>query len=211
MGDGYRQDGIAPMPGAQPPEKKSGVSPLAIILGCVGCGCVLFLVVPIVAAIAIPSLVQSRLAVNEVSAIAGLRTYGGAQNIFCRTDYDNDGVLEYCGPSNPEGPSFTYLNTTVVGGQKIDFIDGAMAAATSPGTAKVGYYYVDISSGSDGIAYDATRQYGLCAVPAEYGGAGINTFVVDEAGIIYQKDNGGQPVTQFPQVDAPGSGWLICE
>jgi len=211
MGDGIRQDGVAPLPGAQPPAKKSSVSPVVIILGCVGCGCVAFVVVAIVAAIAIPNLLASRAAANEFSAIASLRMYCGAQNIFHRTDYDGDGALEYCGPSNPEATSFSHLSTTAVDGEMIYLIDSAMAAATSPETARSGYYFVDIAAGSDGKAYDATRQHGLCAVPANYGSSGLNTFVIDDSGILYQKDNGGRPVTEFPQVEGIDSGWIICE
>jgi len=211
MGDGLRQDGVAPMPGAQPPAKKSSVSPVVIILGCVGCGCVLFFIVPIIAAIAIPNLLASRVSANEFSAIASLKTYCSAQSIFHRTDYDGDGALEYCGPSNPEATSFTHLSTTVVDGERLHFIDAAMAAATSPETPKAGYYFVDIAAGSDGKAYDATRQHGLCAVPAAYGALGRNTFVVDDSGIVYQKDTGGRPVTEFPEVEGIDSGWSVCE
>ncbi|MFH0938890.1 MAG: DUF2950 family protein [Planctomycetota bacterium] len=46
-------------------------------------------------AIAIPSLFRSRTAANEVAATASCKFYAEAQEIYRRTDWDADGVLEY--------------------------------------------------------------------------------------------------------------------
>ena len=52
-------------------------------------------IIAIVAAVAIPNLLRSRMAANETAAIASCKTYATAQNIYRRTDYNHDGTLEY--------------------------------------------------------------------------------------------------------------------
>ncbi|MCX7805911.1 MAG: DUF2950 family protein, partial [Planctomycetota bacterium] len=52
-------------------------------------------IIAIIAAIAIPNLLRSRMAANESAAVAACRAYATAQNTFRRTDYDNDTILEY--------------------------------------------------------------------------------------------------------------------
>jgi len=147
----------------------------------------------------------------ETSAIAAMRTYCGAQNIFHRTDYDGDGVLEYCGPTNAEHPDFTWLCHATVSGTKIELLDNAFAAATSANTPKAGYWFVEIPLDVDGNPYDAATGYALCAVPAVYNQTGLYTFVVDTQGTVFQIDNGGRPVTRFPDVDAAEMEWIVVE
>jgi prepilin-type processing-associated H-X9-DG protein len=173
---------------------------------------------PIIAAIAIPNLLRSKMAANESAAIAAMRTYAGAQNIFHRTDYDGDGILEYCGPGQQgekeEHVSYTFLNTAKVNGMPIELIDSAFANARlgAPGAKpKAGYYFIEITKDADGNDYNAAFCYGLCAVPAQYNRSGLNTFVIDVQGTVFQRDNGGQPVTQFPDVDDEDEPWIVCE
>jgi prepilin-type N-terminal cleavage/methylation domain-containing protein len=52
-------------------------------------------IIAIIAAIAIPSLLRSRMAANETAAAAATKAYAEAQEIFHRTDWDQDGILEY--------------------------------------------------------------------------------------------------------------------
>src|SRR5512141_2015277 len=53
-------------------------------------------IIAIIAAIAIPSLLRSRMAANETAAAASCKAFAEAEEIYHRTDYDGDGVLEYC-------------------------------------------------------------------------------------------------------------------
>jgi type II secretory pathway pseudopilin PulG len=193
--------------------KKLGVRTIAIIVGATACGCLLALVaVGVIAAIAIPNLQRAKVSSTGSAAVAALRTYAGAQNIYHETDWDSDGVLEYCGPSNKEAPSFTCLATTVADGRPIELIDAALAQATGPNAPWRGYYFVDIARGADGRPYDAASECGLCAVPAQYNRTGRKTFIVDATGTIYEKDTGSDaPVFQWPDVNAPDSGWTQCD
>ena len=68
-----------------------------------------------------------------------------------------------------------------------------------------GYYFADIVGDDDG-AYDPGKEFGLCAYPCSYGRSGQFTFIVDAAAVVYAKDNGGRPVTVWPDVGA--EGWI---
>ena len=52
-------------------------------------------IIAIIAAIAIPNLLRSRMAANEVAAVAACKAFCTAEDIYRRTDYNHDGVLEY--------------------------------------------------------------------------------------------------------------------
>ena len=150
----------------------------------------------------LPSLLRSRMASNETAAVAALRTYCGAQNIFHRTDYDGDGVMEYAGPTNPEAPDFTCLYSTQVDGIPIELIDKDFARAKldAPGARpRRGYYFIEIQRDVSGNDYSAEWNYALCAVPAEYGRTGLRTFCVDTQGMVLSDDNKGEPLSQYPE------------
>jgi hypothetical protein len=51
--------------------------------------------VVLLAAVALPSTLRSRTAANEAAAAASCKAYAEAQEIYRRTDYDGDGILEY--------------------------------------------------------------------------------------------------------------------
>src|SRR6201985_1593952 len=52
-------------------------------------------IIAIIAAIAIPNLLRSRMAANETAAVAACKAFATAEDIYRRTDYNKDGVLEY--------------------------------------------------------------------------------------------------------------------
>jgi len=91
-------------------------------------------------------------------------------------------------------------------GPELKFIDLAFASATSPDSTKAGYWFVDIVADRLTGPYDFERECGLCAVPAISGAKGYPTFVIDIQGVAYMKDNGGKPVTVFPDVEK--DGWV---
>lgn len=155
---------------------------------------------------------------NEAAVIAAMRTYAGAQNIFHRTDYDSDGILEYAGPGGAGTTgmhdSFIALYGLTVAGMPIELIPKEMADAkhgTFGSVPYCGYYFSDIEEDCSGIGYNATFTYGLCAVPAEHGVTGINTFVIDVQGTVYQFDNGGKVLSSFPDTANTSATWIVSE
>ena len=172
-------------------------------------------IIAVIAAIAIPNLLRSKMAANEAAAIAAMRTYAGAQNIFHRTDYDGDGILEYAGPGQQittTHSTFVALNTVVISSARIELIDNAFGGATTATRPKAGYYNNDNATHNGGVAYNAAFIFGLCGNPAQYNRTGLNTFVIDVQGTVYQRDQTStNELTRFPNVTASAAPWIVCE
>jgi hypothetical protein len=51
--------------------------------------------------------------------------------------------------------------------------------------------------------------FGLVAWPAEYGVTGVQTFIVNQDGVVYEKDMGKRPSNLVPPVTTfdPGKSW----
>ncbi len=141
-------------------------------------------------------------AANEARATAGCMAYASAQTMFRRNDWDANGKLEYA-------PSFATLNTQKDGnGDPIQLIDEAMAKAAKGGTPKHGYVFSDMKTIA-GKPLDWTNDFGLCAVPAEYGKTGTLTFMIATNGTVFSKDTKGAAVTDYP-ADPAAAGWAIA-
>ena len=141
-----------------------------------------------------------RIASNETVAIAALRSYLGAQNMFHRTDFYQRGFLSYANPKAGKGfPDLYEIRRPGSGGTAPKMVDLAFARATSPERPRAGYYFVDL------VYEDYSIDCGLCAVPAKYGETGRRTFVIDVTGVVYESDNGGKAVTTFPDLER---GWV---
>ena len=87
-------------------------------------------IIAIIAAIAIPNLMRARLAANESSAIAALRTISSAEETFRSAivrDLDADGLGEYGDLLNMAGSGTAAVDPP--------FIDEQLEAATSQATS----------------------------------------------------------------------------
>ena len=51
--------------------------------------------------------------------------------------------------------------------------------------------------------------FALIAAPAEYGETGIETFIVSQDGVVYQKDLGPETLMQFKKIERfnPDDSW----
>ena len=175
-------------------------------------------IIAIIAAIAIPNLLRSRMAANETAAVAACKAFCTAEDIYRRTDYNKDGVLEYA--QKLSGINSLYENAAGAG--DLALIDRSFAQAEgaplSSATPKAGYVFVVLTaqgvSASGGARTFITNArmtlgYGLGATSNQYDGVGRNTFCVSNAGTIYEKDQGstGTPPTNFN----PDATWVIAE
>jgi hypothetical protein len=145
------------------------------------------------------------------SIIAALRTYVNAQSVFRKLPrYGGEVGLVYANPRDGVGfPDLYQIGGPGSGLAAPKLIDSAFAVATSPGRPRRGYYFVDILGCWEGGScqrYDPAVEFGLCAVPAEYGVTGTYTYIMDITGATCQKDTGGTPVRVFPDVEA--DGWV---
>ena len=176
-------------------------------------------IIAVIAAIAIPNLVESRIASNEAAAIASVRTYLAAQNQFRRTDfyglgflvYANDGATSMntggCG-GYPDlyrigGPAGTGIELLLV---DLAFANAWVGAGTPTGRA--GYLFDDLNANALAAQYDYSIDCGLAAAPGTWGRSGRNQFVIDITGTIYQNMLQAQaaPINQYPDVTA--TGWI---
>ncbi len=178
-------------------------------------------IIAIIAAIAIPNLLRSRMAANETSAIASCKSFCTAEDIYRRTDYNHDGVLEYARALS--GNNSLFENTPGAG--DIAMIDRSFANAEGAplvATPKAGYVFTVMTSqgaGAPGGAHTfingaagSTRMtlgYALEATANQYDGTGRNTFIVNNAATIYQTDLGASGV--IPTTFNPTSLWIVAE
>src|SRR5258706_10348805 len=88
-------------------------------------------IILIIAAIAIPNLLSARKSANESSAVGSLRTINTAEVSYIGKHNGYTCVLADIGPAPGD-----------------NYIDGNLAGATGPGTAKSGYFYVPGTCGA---------------------------------------------------------------
>lgn len=131
-------------------------------------------IILIIAAIAIPSLLQARLAANESSAAASLRTLTSAEvtyyNAYPTIGYAN--ALGQMGGVSPCTPSST---TACI-------IDNFLATATPGGTGKSGYYYAATGIATGGATYNTA--YVLAAAPIQVHATGNRDFCSTNDGVL---------------------------
>ena len=160
-------------------------------------------VIAVLAALAIPNLLQSKIASNETATISSMRTYVAAQSMYIKTDFDQDGRLTYA-------EQFRDLYYTLRSGVPLGLIDREFADAGSADKPRSGYFFEDLNSFEGGSSFDYTVEFGLSALPAGYRKSGINTFVVDASGCVFQKDRSSNDSLGgvYPDVFAADSGWI---
>jgi len=122
----------------------------------------------IVAAIAIPNLLQARLAANETSAVASLRTYNTAQSTYQSTYSAYASTFAELGPP-ADGTS---ANSSAAG-----LVDDLLGCAQSTCT-KAGYAFVSGSTGTPGTTFT------INANPQTQGSTGNRYFYTDNTYVI---------------------------
>ena len=121
-------------------------------------------IIAIIAAIAIPNLLRSRMTANEGAAIGTMRTISSAQQQF-----QSAAII-----SDASGMGTYALSTAVLGAQLPPFLDPAVA-----GGQKQGYNFVTAGAGAVGAP-----TYTANADPISPGSSGNRGFFVDESGLI---------------------------
>jgi hypothetical protein len=150
-----------------------------------------------------------RIGRNEMATIRVLQELVAAQKEYYSKTHDDDGVKQYAqkfvsdqgkhdglywNASNPEtespiGPLVAYAGS-----------DGyAKTLSSPPNSPFQGYYFRVLTRQGEHASGGAkhyrvhgkmTRGFAFLAYPAEYANSGIMSFVVDQDGILYQKDLG---------------------
>ncbi len=148
-------------------------------------------------------IINRRIGENESEAIASARAYVEAQQDYAAEDRDADGVIEYAqqlvsGAGKMDGlywPANQGDGDSPAG----DFVDQAALDKAKAGKGYFGYRFRILTGQGSNIAGGAHSYvvngnmiagFGLIAWPVKYGETGVQTFVVNNSGIVYERDLG---------------------
>jgi len=137
-------------------------------------------IILIIAAIAIPNLLRSRMAANEASAVGSIRTINTSAVTYSST-YPSNGFpasLAVMGGANPctAAPATACL------------LDPVLSAAT-----KSGYTF-----GWTGDGLTPSVNYSITGLPVVVGSSGQRGFYSDQSGVIRYTTNGAAPTVASP-------------
>jgi DUF2950 family protein len=168
-------------------------------------------------------LVYRRIGRNELGAIAVCRGYVDAQHDYAAVDHDGEGAGIYAHKlvSDPGTQNGLYWPATEGEAQSPvgPFIAAAAAEGYRAGNgAYHGYRYRPLyrqGENANGGALDyfdkgvLRNGFALVAWPAQYGASGVMTFIVDQDGVVFQKDLGDNTETAVAAIDAfdPDTSW----
>lgn len=147
-------------------------------------------IILIIAAIAIPNLLRARIAANESSAAASVRTIDTAQLTY-QTSYQNyASSMAELGPGAVTGcPSSGPASTAAC------IIDYTLANATAAANAKSGYIFATSSTAG-------TQQYYVDAVASKLNTSGVKEFCSVEDNVVRFVNPGGDGTATIADHDA---------
>ena len=122
-------------------------------------------IILIIAAIAIPNLLRSKMAANEASAVGSLRTINTASVEYSTTYGGYPAALTNLSPASPATST------------SADLIDSVLATGT-----KSGYTFAYLATASD--ANGNVLAYTITANPNTRGTTGQRGFFTDQTGVI---------------------------
>jgi len=129
-------------------------------------------IILIIAAIAIPNLLRSRIAANESSAVGSVRSINTAEVTYATT-YPNVGFSATLLALSGSGGTCTATSTNAC------LIDITLASATSAATSKSGYFLTYAPTvGTPTVVYTIAND------PAVAGQSGQRGFFSDQSGVI---------------------------
>ncbi len=153
--------------------------------------------------LAAQEMMQRTVGVNEIAAIKAMLAYGDAQMEYAEKDRMGDGVLQYAQrlqstsgtrdglywPTNadePRSPIGEYFaeSKSVDGIDERGFHGYLFRVLTSQGASAPGGAFNYVANGR------MIGGYALLAWPVTYGQSGVMTFIVNQAGQVYQKNLG---------------------
>jgi type IV pilus assembly protein PilA len=145
-------------------------------------------IIAIIAAIAIPNLLRSRVSANEASASSAVRLISTAEVSFktaAFADADSDGEGDY--------GTLSQLSDPDGGGVTPSFLDSVLGAG-----AKHGYNFaVNVTPGSA-----AQKSSYICmATPSSPGRTGWRQYYVDDSGVIRFTNDGSAPSVTSPSLN----------
>jgi hypothetical protein len=172
-------------------------------------------------------LLNRRIGANEHNAIDVLRAYVSAQREYAARDRNNDGVLEYAQKlaSAPGQHDGLYWSADAAKGEELSPFDPLIAASSAyleghaEGVAYRGYYFRVLTrqaADAPGGAYNylihgrMLAGFAMVAYPDEFGLTGVMTFIVNQNGVVYEKNLGESSKALGEKMKAfDPTGWAV--
>jgi hypothetical protein len=171
-------------------------------------------------------ILYRRIGRNEISTIRVCLELVAAEKEYYSTQHDEYAQKIFSDPGQANG-----LYWKAAEGAPQSPIGPLVASAVAEGytqsqngapTPYRGYYYHVLTrqgknapGGAKSYVVDGkmTEGFAFVAYPAEYGSSGVMTFIVDEDGVVYQKDLGPKTAVLAKAMKEynPGSGWQKAE
>ena len=161
---------------------------------------------------------------NELDAIQVCQGYVAAQLQYAATDWDGDRIHQYARkiistPGKKDGLYWEGEDSPVSGAFAKAFAEGYTNLASKAQPFHGYYFKILTSQGAaanggfrDYIVHDRMiGGFALLAWPAEYGASGIKSFMVNQEGVVYEKDLGHQTMAIAKATSRfnPDSTWEI--
>ena len=140
-------------------------------------------IILIIAAIAIPNLLRSKMAANESSAVGSMRTINTAEVSYV-TAYPNQGFSADLPSLGGAAPCLVATTAAAC------LIDNTLALAT--GVPKSGYLFTYAPAGAP------PNTYTLSGLPSLAGSTGQRGFFTDQTGVIRYSITGAATVASSP-------------
>jgi type IV pilus assembly protein PilA len=157
-----------------------GMAIAGLVLGYMGIAFIPFIL--IIAAIAIPNILRSRMAANEASAVAAMRNYNTAAGYY----------FSRCPEKGfPESAANLGPNEDGSGAGDCVHANLLQKPMALPKSVKSGYVFVYQAMGRD--SQGRTTAYAISADPLQPGASGIRHFYTDDSGLIRLES--GHPAT----------------
>jgi prepilin-type N-terminal cleavage/methylation domain-containing protein len=138
-------------------------------------------IILIIAAIAIPNLIRSKMAANEASAVASIRTINTSEVVYSST-YNVANVFSADLPSlGDAGTAANCAATAIPSATSACLIDPALEKAVTAPLAKSGYYFTYTQG---------TGTYTVLGDPAALNSTGVRSFFSDQTVVIRWKSPG---------------------
>lgn len=174
--------------------------------------------------IGLEEIVNRRIGENELVTIDTMRDYVDAQYEYVRIDEDEDRILEFAqrlistpgkhdglywpaGGDDEESPAGPMLETAAFSKAKQGegYYGYRYRILTAQGPNVLGGEYSYIVNGN------MTNGFALIAWPVTYGVTGVQTFIVNYSGVVYEKDLGDETEKRASQIRTfnPGDDWDI--